>query len=1455
MADQNSNNKPNQPDGPVPEGSGAPPAKSDPELEISPDDLVTSAQEDPQADAPGTPNPASDNLVTSDGSNASNNSDPFPATDDLPTSASDYRENSLATSYADSGSQNGGSGSADKKVAKALEGKNTPPVEEVIGTKIGGHYKVVGLLGEGGMGRVYLAEDEGLGRKVALKRLLVNGDGVTPEALARFYREAKTIAKFVHPNITVIYHQNVDEEGPYIVMEYVDGGCVSDLLKAKEPVEPQVIAQFIYPIAEALDFAHARNVIHRDIKPSNILLTEDGIPKLADFGLAKDVSDSQMMISKPNARVGTWAYMAPEQFEGAEKVCPGSDTYALAKTTWHLLTGRVPTTIDYDMVAFEYREIFRKAMAEKPEDRHSTVTEFAAAFRDAAIGSSATPTLPEAESKIRCTACGCMNDPDARYCGDCGAALQQTCPKCAAVLPIDLKHCSSCGTNIAAFKKAKILTQKAREAFENRRYDEAHKIVSSIEDSGYLTDEAKNVRSKVHEIKQKIGTGREKLNSMIASHQYDEALSLAERLAQIDPNNQSHSEIKSEIIEAKTQFQADRLVARVEKLLSKNQFDQALPVLREIKNVAPKHARLQSLINQMQQQEANYKTAIRTISELHQNQQLDEALDRLRALDQEFPDQAETKKRIQKYEREQSKLKQALEQANRMKEQGSIADQIKAWQYVVSLDPSHPQALFQLQQLDEATTAAKGKSRWIAMAWLVIVLMVLVCGGLAGYHFAVIEPWTQEIDGYLDKANNELKAGDIEAVKFTKSKAAEMLAGAGLIPSFRLEPRRQRLDQLNIDVIEAGLKQRIADMTAIFAQPARAEGMQSDLAAELKSIRDIADEHNIRIATVDEVAQPILERAKQDEAELRFDRALSRYEMLRNIWDDSNLFKAQVDQLSNRLNRQDAVSESRQQYRAARTNMRNQTVDPEKTRLWEVAQQIAADAEQSAENGNFDQARDQFAQAIASLDGIPSEVEQRQTALDAQRAMQIAYSSNDIEVASSLLDNVIANAIALGEQADQAIVEFNYNQAVTAYARAQEQFQWMGQAQPMIEQLDRTLPQFDQATDAAQNRMDQWFAAERFTADNDLNADWLSLFDEANQTRNALTSLLENALNENTLPQLEQINQRLAMLHDQLPDAERLTLLKHLASNAPTRQGLQLNPLYDLNFNQLSQANRRTFTPGSPNTPTLQSLGRDDILEARPAQPLTIDRPSLLSLHETTNALFKQFVEATGYQTTAEKTSARQNWQTPGFDLPADEQPQHPVVHVSYQDAQAFLDWLNDELDTAAYGWSFRLPTEVEWEFAARSNQPNTAPYSWGSFEAGVKNARPGNVRLNSQDASYFEAYPNANRPNPRSRRLDKDITWNDGYPYTAPVGKFDARSAYHDLHGNVAEWTDSRFYKVIHDPSSAAPGSNTALHTIRGGAWNELPGESRITRRLGLPPETHSEGIGFRLTLDLNSD
>src|ERR1700727_3598999 len=223
---------------------------------------------------------------------------------------------------------------------------------------LGGRYELDGVVGRGGMAEVYRARDIRLDRIVAIKTLRADL-ARDPIFQARFRREAQSAASLNHPNIVAVYDTGEDMATgtpiPYIVMEFVDGRTVRDLLQDGHRLLPERSLEIIDGVLRALDYSHTAGIVHRDIKPGNVMVTRNGDIKVMDFGIARAVSDAQATMTQTAQVIGTAQYLSPEQAQG-KRVDARSDLYSAGCLLYELLTGRPPFTGD-SPVAIAYQHV------------------------------------------------------------------------------------------------------------------------------------------------------------------------------------------------------------------------------------------------------------------------------------------------------------------------------------------------------------------------------------------------------------------------------------------------------------------------------------------------------------------------------------------------------------------------------------------------------------------------------------------------------------------------------------------------------------------------------------------------------------------------------------------------------------------------------------------------------------------------------------------------------------------------------------------------------------------------------------------------------------------------------------------------------------------------------------------------------------------------------------------
>lgn len=305
-------------------------------------------------------------------------------------------------------------------IGPSANSDSVPAIPRRHNTEVGempetiGRYRITRILGQGGMGWVYLAEDTELHRQVALKiPKFTDADG--PEVVERFYREGRAAATLSHRNICAVHDIGEADGMRYITMAYIDGRPLSSFVNPKRPQPQRQVAIILRKLALALQAAHDRGVIHRDLKPSNIIVDKDREPVVMDFGLARQINRADdERLTQSGMIIGSPAYMSPEQVEGdLERIGPASDIYSLGVILYELLTGQLPFQGSIAAVIGQIlsrkpqgvsqlrksvdprlEAICTKMMSKQIEDRYSTMQDVADALTE--YLKSPTPPMPQA---------------------------------------------------------------------------------------------------------------------------------------------------------------------------------------------------------------------------------------------------------------------------------------------------------------------------------------------------------------------------------------------------------------------------------------------------------------------------------------------------------------------------------------------------------------------------------------------------------------------------------------------------------------------------------------------------------------------------------------------------------------------------------------------------------------------------------------------------------------------------------------------------------------------------------------------------------------------------------------------------------------------------------------------------------------------------------------------------
>ena len=334
-------------------------------------------------------------------------------------------------------------------------------------------YEILEEIGHGGMSIVYLARDRRLGRFVALKRL---GSAFqhTPSMQERFFREATSIATLNHPHIVHLYDLAEDDQGPFIVMEYVPGpgqpaapdrpapslNLEQKIAHQGAPLSFRASVELVRKLCRAMDYAHTHDVIHRDLKPSNILLDESGEPKIVDFGLARRTTQDEVRLTLTGAKLLSLGYSAPEQETDTSAVDQRADVYGLGGILYFSLTGENPRFFRESKVPPLIRPALLRALENDRGRRWASVREFEEAlFQEGNLYSSPTTDM----GMWRCKWCNGLNPMGERYCEACGGDGREICPECAGETRIGVRFCPACNADIKAFEEARGLLERLRQ--------------------------------------------------------------------------------------------------------------------------------------------------------------------------------------------------------------------------------------------------------------------------------------------------------------------------------------------------------------------------------------------------------------------------------------------------------------------------------------------------------------------------------------------------------------------------------------------------------------------------------------------------------------------------------------------------------------------------------------------------------------------------------------------------------------------------------------------------------------------------------------------------------------------------------------------------------------------------------------------------------------------------------
>ena len=422
-------------------------------------------------------------------------------------------------------------------------GAGRPPGRDpLLGSVIHEQYKIIRKLGEGGYGAVYEAEDVNLERRMAIK-VMLRSRAKNREYVAKFMREARTAAQLAHPNVVGVHGVGFDKKNDihFLAMEYVKGRTIHDILQERGVMDLDDAVEYMIQACRGLGAAHERNIIHRDIKPGNLMVTPNGIVKIADFGLAKvyDPDGAQSTV------IGTPYFMPPEQFEGKAKD-GRTDIYALGVTFYYMLTlkrphtGNGPAQILLSVMTKEPKSvcdhrpdlpdgiwpIVHRMIHRDVEQRYQRCGDIVRDLEALRGG------VEEEDEPIYCPGCGVPNPTDAEECAKCGESLLETCPVCGVEDLAGTLFCGDCGSNIPEERAVGALVEESRSLMIDGSLDAAEQRLAQAEQRSPDNLKVSQARSDLQERREEWSRRRDGVRDLLGQGRAPDAKAMLAEVQQ-----------------------------------------------------------------------------------------------------------------------------------------------------------------------------------------------------------------------------------------------------------------------------------------------------------------------------------------------------------------------------------------------------------------------------------------------------------------------------------------------------------------------------------------------------------------------------------------------------------------------------------------------------------------------------------------------------------------------------------------------------------------------------------------------------------------------------------------------------------------------------------------------------------------------------------------------------------
>ena len=554
-----------------------------------------------------------------------------------------------------------------------------------------GKYQITGNLGSGGFGRVYRAGDPTFERVVAIKVLNAPGDS---DIVRRFRTEATTVANLHHKNIVTVHEFGEDSGAPYLVMEFLDGTTLRELID-RNSLSLLEKLEIMSSVAEGLQYAHERGVIHRDVKPANIMLLKDGSVKIMDFGIARIATEASTRLTQAGFVIGSLHYMAPEQFNGTSDAL--TDVFAYGVTFYELLTGSNPfSSPDPAVVMFRVTNTdppsLRSVLPECPEALDRIVRGTLARSREAryrSLSDVVVDAMPILLELRRHHAGRLYSEAEKLFTADRLDAARSAARK---ILELDPGHAGArrLRSRIDEAMHRRDVTARASSLMETiekelrgRQYQEASGLLSNLRQLGaadaQLQARIENADAQIQQARRcekLLDTAREDLSN----ENLTEAFRAVSEVLSSDPSSNSGKgllrEIQRQMSLRETARRVEEEIARVDGLLLIGETDQALAVVAEIAKSHPDHPQIPSLRARAEGQRAQEERSRRLaegIAEVKaglRNSEFDRAIGTIHKLLEEFAENTELQL-LRKHAAERLNAKLRLDRIARLKSESA----------------------------------------------------------------------------------------------------------------------------------------------------------------------------------------------------------------------------------------------------------------------------------------------------------------------------------------------------------------------------------------------------------------------------------------------------------------------------------------------------------------------------------------------------------------------------------------------------------------------------------------------------------------------------------------------------------------------------------------------------------------------------------------------------------------